>query len=926
MQTEGPLPPNSRDLLDHAPLGIYCVDRTARILHANGTACRRLQYRLDELTAMRITDVDPRFRIDRWEAVWDEVLVKGPQVYESIQRTRSGQVFPTQVTIMHVPSEGGETLFCYVKDISERKRNERVKDALYAISEAVHSTRDLHALFLITHDIISGLMPAQNFYIAFHDPGHGILSYPYHADEVDDDWSPHHLGRTLSALVLKTGRAMLVPPDRFSLLVDSGEVESFGSPCIDWLGAPLTTASGVIGVMAVQTYSPEVRLTNEHLTIFEFISTQVAMAIERKRSDDLLRSNEERYRVLVDNSPDLILSFDLQQRVTAVNPAFCSSLGRSAEEIVGHTFTELGFSPDQLAQWRQLFLRCITTAGTVSGEAMYRDQDGSERIFNVALTPLHDPNAVVVGASAICHDITDIRLAHRQLGVSEARYRSLIETSPDAIMLLDMHGVLQFCNRRMAEMFGQPTADALHGVTLESVTCPVSHRALRAGLSELMALRQMRPIELELLRHSGVTFHGELNASLVHAPDGEVQIMAVLHDITTRKHAEAELRRAKEQAELSDRLKDAFIANISHEIRTPLNSIMGYISLMEMELADRLTSEEAEYFESVHRSGKRLMRTVESVLNLASMESGTFHTTVETVNIVRRVEYVVSDLQALARKKDIELEFRPECPEAMVSCDVYTMDQALINIIDNAIKFTSQGGVTVRLSSGDGWAQVEVRDTGVGIGEAYFEKLYNAFSQEEIGYTRSFQGLGLGLALTKRYVDLNNGSISVASTKGVGSTFTITLPLDQSHHSMGVVESLATVRSIEGLHELRHRSGRLLVVEDDEQSQNYMRAILSKQFELHVVDNAADAWEHLMSKRFDLVLMDISIQGDEDGLQLTKRIRSERTISNIPVVALTAHAFPRDKQMSFEAGCNDYMTKPFMRDTLKNMIVKYVHG
>jgi CheY-like chemotaxis protein len=200
--------------------------------------------------------------------------------------------------------------------------------------------------------------------------------------------------------------------------------------------------------------------------------------------------------------------------------------------------------------------------------------------------------------------------------------------------------------------------------------------------------------------------------------------------------------------------------------------------------------------------------------------------------------------------------------------------------------------------------------------------MFSVFSQEEVGYTRSFEGLGLGMALTKRYIEINHGAISVSSRKGEGSTFTVTFP---SAYRRPAAKSALQDQEV-GRDRTDGKAGHLLVVEDDEQSQNYMRAILSKEHDLEVVDNANDAWSALTGKRYDLVLMDISLAGDEDGLQLTQRIRQERKISNVPVVALTAHAFPRDKQRSIEAGCNDYMTKPFQREALKALISKYIHS
>jgi signal transduction histidine kinase len=242
-----------------------------------------------------------------------------------------------------------------------------------------------------------------------------------------------------------------------------------------------------------------------------------------------------------------------------------------------------------------------------------------------------------------------------------------------------------------------------------------------------------------------------------------------------------ELKLAKDKAEKSDRLKTHFLAQMSHEIRTPINTIFSFNSLLRDEMQEKLNVDYPEIFEIIERAGKRIMRTIDSILQMSMLQTGNIEINYEKVNLSEDIlNNVIKEFTAFADEKNLELNFTNETRKNIVEADSYMLTQLFGNLLDNAIKYTEQGKVEIRqFEDKDGKVCVEVSDTGIGISKDYIRNLFSPFSQEETGYTRKFDGNGLGLALVKRYCDLNNAGIQVDSKKGKGSKFTVTFnPID----------------------------------------------------------------------------------------------------------------------------------------------------
>ncbi len=244
------------------------------------------------------------------------------------------------------------------------------------------------------------------------------------------------------------------------------------------------------------------------------------------------------------------------------------------------------------------------------------------------------------------------------------------------------------------------------------------------------------------------------------------------------QEANEQLRKAKDEAEKSNRLKTEFLAQMSHEIRTPINIIFGFTSLLREELNNRLPEEQKETFDIISGAGQRIMRTIDSILEMSQLQSGSYDFAPGDLDLDKDIFHdLLKSFRHKAREKELSIYFEDKCPDKTVFADKYMVNQIFSKLLDNAVKYTNKGEIRVTVEANEkNNVEVHISDTGIGISEHYLDNLYTPFSQEETGYTRAFEGNGLGLAIARKYVELNNASIDVKSKKGEGSTFIITFP------------------------------------------------------------------------------------------------------------------------------------------------------
>ncbi|MFH1853479.1 MAG: two-component regulator propeller domain-containing protein [Candidatus Neomarinimicrobiota bacterium] len=403
-----------------------------------------------------------------------------------------------------------------------------------------------------------------------------------------------------------------------------------------------------------------------------------------------------------------------------------------------------------------------------------------------------------------------------------------------------------------------------------------------------------------------------------HSRELEQINLVLKQEIEERKKAEQEREQALILARQSDKVKSLFLANMSHEIRTPLNSILGYSDLLEKSLQDRLDADEMEFLQSIRRGGDRLMNTVHAILDISQIEAGSYSLNPERIELTELLHKLVYDLRPQATVKKLALNFKSMINPAWVMADQYCLSHAITNVIENAIKYTDQGSVSVVLGAAANDYRITVVDTGIGISAEYQKQLFEPFSQESTGYNKKFQGVGLGLTLTRKFLELSNAAIAVESQKKQGTIFTITIPAADVLKPTAVDNQPEIIDPLDNATTRSYYRGKhmVLVVEDDKSNRELMGHYLGDRYRITFAETVLEAKRIMSSNMVDAVVLDLSLRGDEDGLDLVRYMRETPEWEKIPVIVVTAHAFVSDRNRVLEEGCNEFLTKPLKQSLL----------
>ncbi len=401
--------------------------------------------------------------------------------------------------------------------------------------------------------------------------------------------------------------------------------------------------------------------------------------------------------------------------------------------------------------------------------------------------------------------------------------------------------------------------------------------------------------------------------------DGVVAI--AFRDITDEKKYEVEIVKAKEKAEESDRLKSAFLANMSHEIRTPMNGILGFTNLLKNH--NLSGADQKKYVEIIEESGTRMLNIINDILSISKIESGLIEVNLSESNINEQLEYIYAFFKPEAAAKGINFSFHKTLPfqDAIFNIDKEKLFAILSNLVKNAIKYTDEGSIELGYIMEENQLKFHVKDTGVGIAKNSQEAIFKRFIQADIADRTAIQGAGLGLSISKAFVELHNGEIWVESELGKGSTFFFTLPIKENKPKTAVINKNSTNKEAA----LQIKKLKILVAEDDKISALLMNTILKDiTSEVFNASNGVEAVELCKNNpTIDLIFMDINmpIMG---GYEAAKEIRKFN--KKVVIIAQTANGLRGDKEKTLEAGCNDYILKPILKNEVLSLIQPYFIG
>ena len=644
---------------------------------------------------------------------------------------------------------------------------------------------------------------------------------------------------------------------------------------------------------------------------------------ERKHAAEVLVESRNLYQSLVDNLPLSIMTFEREGKINYVNQFHIDSitkgrldkeyfLGRALYELPG--LVSAGIGPD---------LKEVLLGRPVSLPSLFipRLAAGGSAWQSVKAIPLFK-DGIFSGGILMREDITARKMSEEAVRRSEERLALALEVTNDGLWDWDCVSGSAYFSPHYYSMLGyEPGEFEASYASWRSLIHPDDMQAVEDELSRHVASGQVFETEFRMKSKSGQWQWIMARGRVVEIDEqGQAVRMVGTHvDVTARKNAEYAALHAKEAAEAANKAKSEFLANMSHEIRTPLNGIMGMLQLLQ---TTSLNHEQLEYSAMAVQSTSRLTSLLSDILDLSRVEAGKMPIRPEVFDLRKKLNQSIDLFASIALQSGVELRhhFDETLPQHVIG-DPLRLQQVLTNLIGNAFKFTERGFVSVEAyplpARNKNQLRIffEVSDTGCGIPDEALGLLFEPFSQVSQGYTRQYQGAGLGLSICKRLVGLMGGNMAISSEVGVGTSIYFCVTLDKAL-KLPTQDSSAQTK-------IALRPRKILVAEDDEVNLFAVRNLLTKNgHEVVTAHNGHEVLKRIMEQDFDLVLMDIQMP-EMDGIEATRRIRATEQASGkkpVPIIAMTAYAMNGDREKLLDKGVDGYVSKPFSVKTLMEVI------
>lgn len=494
----------------------------------------------------------------------------------------------------------------------------------------------------------------------------------------------------------------------------------------------------------------------------------------RQKVENQLVESEKKYRMISSVASDYMFS----SRVMKNNKLQLEWVEGAFEAITGYTFEEYvesggwraALHPDDKEQ-DNADMEKLSSNNPVITEIRTITKDGSTVWVRVYAQPVWDDKQNrLTGIYGAVQNITERKQAEETVKILS----SVVEQSRLEIIITDLSGKIEYANGRVTEITGYSTSELLGEKTSIFKSGQMDDSYYKSMWETVLSGSDWSG-EFLNKKKSGELYWESALISPLKDKKGEItHLIGIKEDITEKKNLVQELLIAKENAEKSDRLKSEFLAQMSHEIRTPVNSILSFSSLLEEEVYDSVGEDLKQCFSLIYSAGKRIIRTIDMLLNMSELITDSYEYYPKEIHLFETIlDSLIKEYYPKADEKGLKLELKKETQDDSILADEYTVIQIFQNLLDNALKYTEKGKVEVICKSDDTKVCVEIKDTGIGINKEYINSIFEPFTQEQQGYTRKYEGNGLGLALVKKYCELNNAEIKIESEKGKGSTFTV---------------------------------------------------------------------------------------------------------------------------------------------------------
>lgn len=645
-------------------------------------------------------------------------------------------------------------------------------------------------------------------------------------------------------------------------------------------------------------------------------------------SNELISRNSE-MRAIFQAIPDLLFRIDRRGLILEYKGGAKSDFIISPSKLIGKMIYDV--PSKEVSEKLIKAIDEVNNTEKISSFEYQLSTDKKQMYYEARLIPLNSNELII-----LLRNISETRGFQNELEKTKALLSSAIDQSPAGILIADapnIHSILvnkaalNLLSIKDHEVLNEDITQPLHcckmyypdGKTLFAPDQHPLYLAIKKGIVSTNT-------ESIIFSDNGCKKWISSNAGPVFDSNGKIIAgIIVFSDITPQKEAEIELINAKNKAEEMNLVKTNFLSNMSHELRTPLNGILGFTEILKSELTD---SKSLLMVYNIYYSAKRLSQTLNIILDLSQIEKNKVSVVSKVIDLIDLIKNLINMYSIEIEKKNLTISTSYFQQTIILSVDEHLLSQVINNLLSNAVKYTETGGIQIIVTkvyeNERYWLNISIKDTGIGISSGNLFLIFQEFRQVSEGLNRSFEGTGLGLTIAKRFSELLGGSLSVNSRLNEGSTFTVKLPYNDKAFApiVNKVENQADQKEIKK--KVINDKPSILYVEDDFISREMVASFLNGLCDLDLAVDSKTCLQKINEKHFDLILMDINLGKGDDGISTTKQIRKMVGYEKIPIVAITAYATENDRIEFLSAGCSHYLSKPFTKEQLLNILTKTI--
>ncbi|MEP0986523.1 PAS domain S-box protein [Ekhidna sp.] len=916
---------NLKDLFDNSNDLIIIFRRTGEIRFANEAVKKKLGYSEEEIIDMKFLQaVHHEYQRGTLQNILKITAGSRFERFETVLISKSGKnIYVTGKMTSVFENDEPVEYRCVFYDITERIRAESAQSLYYQIANITITENDLEQLYKNIYHQLNQMLKVQNFHISLKEGKKYRKVFWINQNAESENFS-FDVDQTLMDYTVQRDRSLIIYKDGIEKIGQQDKIE-FKDPIPKiWLGVIIRTASEM-GVMSICSYNDQSAFNNKDLELLDYIGGQISLAMERQHKEEKIENQAATLGAIFDSSTHEIWSVDRDFRFTSFNQNYetafkkyygvAPKVGTSINEV-DHDLLNKDVKRFWIAKYADAF-----KGKFINFQTNNLDKNGKMVWREVFVNPIFLPNGRIEELSIIANDITEKKESESALIASEEKFRTIFESFQDIYFRCDTEGKITMISPSVQEVLGYASSEVINTNILEYADR--TRQILEIG-KRITKEERIRNVEGTLKTAKGNKLQFFFNIRLINKDDGSVEIEGVARDISQLKKTNEELKRAKEMAERSLKIKERFLANMSHEIRTPMNGIIGMIDLLA---STSLDNEQSEYVKTINKSSQTLLNILNDILDLSKIEAGKMDLRQQPLHLVKTIEKVYDLFSQQASSKDNNLYYHidEKIPDWILG-DETRLIQVLSNLTSNAIKFSESKGninMSIRLVKQRGKQfvfKVSIKDSGIGISEEDQKSLFQSFHQLDNSSSKNFGGTGLGLAISRELVKSMKGEIGVVSTPGLGSTFWFTFMAEEV--SPDLVKATKTDKPF--TKEFTGKQPKILLVDDNDVNRKVASSIMIKSgCQVEEAFDGFHAIEKISQEDFDLIFMDIQMP-KMDGIQATSEVRKLEHGSNTPIIAMTAYSMEEDRERFLKAGLDDYLAKPIKAEMLIEKIKKWV--